>query len=69
MNAQANEFPVKKMSEVFGVSRSGYYEWKKQSFERSPKKQNWMNKLRLPLSVPDQLMEVLAFMRPYAKNR
>ena len=38
MNAQANEFPVKKMSEVFGVSRSGYYEWKKQSFERSAQK-------------------------------
>jgi hypothetical protein len=23
----ANEFPVKKMSEVFEVSRSGYYKW------------------------------------------
>ena len=25
----ANEFPVKKMSEVFEVSRSGYYKWLK----------------------------------------
>jgi len=27
MKAHANEFPVKKMSEVLGVSRSGYYKW------------------------------------------
>jgi len=25
----ANEFPVKKMCEVFTVSRSGYYKWLK----------------------------------------
>jgi len=29
MKAHANEFPVKKMSEVFAVSRSGYYRWLK----------------------------------------
>lgn len=27
MKSYANEFPVKKMSEVFKVSRSGYYKW------------------------------------------
>jgi len=28
MKAHASEFPVKKMSEVFEVSRSGYYRWR-----------------------------------------
>lgn len=27
MNDHANDFPIKKMSEVFKVSRSGYYKW------------------------------------------
>ena len=31
MKTHASEFPIKKMSEVFAVSRSGYYEWKKRS--------------------------------------
>lgn len=33
----ANEFPVKKMSEVFGVSRSAYYSWRKEKEERASK--------------------------------
>ncbi len=32
MKVHANQFPIKKMSEVLGVSRSGYYKW----LSRSP---------------------------------
>jgi len=32
---QANEFPVKKMCQVLGVSRSGYYKWKKEQGAKS----------------------------------
>ena len=35
MKAHANEFPVTKMSEVFEVSRSGYYRWCNRSLHRN----------------------------------
>ncbi len=38
MKSHANEFPIKKMSEVFGVSRSGYYKWKKELPKRTAPK-------------------------------
>jgi len=38
MKVHANEFPVKKMSEVFKVSRSGYYKWLKNRDDRQAKK-------------------------------
>jgi len=34
MNNHANEFPIKKMSEVFKVSRSAYYNWLKEKESR-----------------------------------
>ena len=34
MKDQANQFPVKKMSEVLSVSRSGYYRWLKQKSKK-----------------------------------
>ena len=46
MKAHANEFPIKKMSEVFGVSRSGYYEWIKKSPERSAQKAELDNQIK-----------------------
>jgi len=35
MMDHANEFPIKKMSEVFGVSRSAYYCWQKEKDQRN----------------------------------
>ncbi len=39
MKGCAKEFPVKKMSEVFGVSRSGYYRWLKNKGPRAKKEE------------------------------
>lgn len=53
MKAYANIFPIKKMSEVFGVSRSGYYKWKK----KHPK---WLEER---MKLDEQIKEVFDFSR------
>ena len=35
MKTHAHEFPVEKMSNVFGVSRSGYYNWLRRGEEQA----------------------------------
>ena len=53
MRIHANEFPVKKMSEVFNVSRSGYYKWKKEL----------PNRLSKQSELDSQIEEVFEFSR------